>query len=81
MVIQQVAQKFVDGEYEDLAGLGLHDVVHVLATRYGLDKAYLRAEIQRLYIELIPEDPQPVELDEEYVEFEPEEYSNELPDF
>ena len=52
--VQQVAQKFVDGLYEDLAGLGMHDAVHVLAIRYGLNKADLRASIYRTYETEVP---------------------------
>lgn len=56
MIVQSIAEKFVKGLYDELAGLGLHDAVHVLATQYGLNKADLRAEIQRLYVEHIPAD-------------------------
>lgn len=68
MSVQQVAKKFVDGVYEEVAGLNAYDASHVLSTIYNLNKADLRAEIQRLYAELVPE---PVV----------EEESNELSDF
>ena len=49
-----VARKFVDGGYEDLAGLNIHDAVHVLATRYQLNKADLRSAVMQLYSEAAP---------------------------
>lgn len=63
MSMLNVARKFVDGAYEDLAGLGIHDAVHVLATRHQLNKAELRAAIMQLYSEAAPA----IVLDEEYV--------------
>ena len=54
MSMLNVARKFVDGGYEELAGVGIHDAVHVLATRYQLNKAELRAAIQQLYSEAAP---------------------------
>jgi len=49
MSVQQIAANFVAGEYSDLNGIGLHDAVHVLATRFQLNKAELRVAIQALY--------------------------------
>jgi len=54
MSILNVARKFVDGAYEELAGVGIHDAVHVLATRYQLNKADLRSAIMQLYSEAAP---------------------------
>jgi len=66
MSILNVARKFVDGAYEELAGVGIHDAVHVLATRYQLNKADLRSAIMQLYSEAAPAIV-PKQLDEEYV--------------
>lgn len=49
MSVLNIAQKFVDGLYEECNGLGVHDAVHVLATRYGVSKPELRAAIYGLY--------------------------------
>lgn len=49
MSVQNIAQKFIDGLYEECNGLGVHDAVHVLATRYGVSKPELRAAIYGLY--------------------------------
>ena len=58
MIVENVAKKFVDGLYEELNGLGVHDAVHVLATRYALNKADLRAAIYGLYRnEIVEETP------------------------
>lgn len=68
MSILNVARKFVQGDYEELAGLGINDAVHVLATRYQLHKADLRSAIQTLYGEESPAiHGEPVEEVEEYV--------------
>lgn len=49
MDVQQTAANFVAGEYSDLNGIGLHDAIHVLATRFQLSKPELRKAVQDLY--------------------------------
>lgn len=54
MKLHNVAQKYVDGVYDELNGIGLHDAVHVLATQNQLNKADLRAAIIDCYATEIP---------------------------
>ena len=58
MIVESVAQKFVDGLYDEVNGLGVHDAVHVLATKFGLSKPEVRAAIYGLYrTEIVEETP------------------------
>lgn len=49
MDIQQCAEGFVRGDFVEVAGIGMTDAVHVLASSYGFNKADLRAAIYAAY--------------------------------
>lgn len=67
MSVSEVAQKYVDGGFKELNGLGIHDAVHVLATQQQLNKGDLRAAIIAAYASEIAEPPADLEI---YVEAE-----------
>ena len=58
MTLDQVVKRYVDGNCGEVAGLNVHDAVHVLASVHQLSKPELRAAI---YAELATD----VELDTE----------------
>lgn len=45
MTLDQVVKRYVDGNCGEVAGLNVHDAVHVLASVHQLSKPELRAAI------------------------------------
>jgi len=47
MTLDQVVTRYLAGEFDEVAGLNIHDAVHVLASIYQLSKPELRASLYR----------------------------------